>query len=64
MGMSFLHLGFVVIYLSEPMTRGFTTGCSFHVFTSQMKAIFGVSIPRHNGAFKIIYVRESMTKAN
>ncbi|ELU06319.1 hypothetical protein CAPTEDRAFT_122476 [Capitella teleta] len=62
-GMSFLHLGFVVIYLSEPMTRGFTTGCSIHVFSSQLKGIFGVSIPRHSGALKLIYTYRDLILA-
>ena len=54
--MGMLQLGFVVIFLSEPMTRSFTTAAAIHVFTSQLKYLFGVEIPRHGGIFKIVYV--------
>ena len=54
--MGILRLGFVTTYLSEPLTRGFTTGAAVHVFTSQIKNVFGLSIPRYSGPLKIVYV--------
>lgn len=49
------RLGFLTVYLSDPLISGFTTGAACHVFTSQVKHIFGISMGRHNGAFKLVY---------
>lgn len=57
--MGLLRLGFVTIYLSESLTRGFTTGAAMHVFTSQIKHVFGISTGTYNGAFKLVYVSTS-----
>lgn len=54
--MCFLRLGMFASLLSEPLVNGFTTGAAVHVFVSQMKDLFGINIPRHKGAFKIIFV--------
>ncbi|KAL8599589.1 hypothetical protein ACOMHN_065198 [Nucella lapillus] len=50
-----LRLGFLTVYLSDPLISGFTTGAACHVFTSQIKHIFGVEIGRYYGPFKLIY---------
>lgn len=58
--MSFLRLGFLTVYLTEPFISGFTTGAAMHVFTSQLSFIFGLKTPRGiNGAFKLprIYLK-------
>ncbi|XP_064609338.1 prestin-like [Liolophura sinensis] len=49
-----LGLGIVTSYMSEPLVSGFTTGAATHVVTSQVKHVFGVKVPRYNGAFKVI----------
>lgn len=54
--MSFFRLGSLASLLSEPLVNGFTTGAAVHVTVSQLKDLFGIKIPRHKGAFKIIYV--------
>lgn len=54
--MSFLRLGSLSSLLSDPLINAFTTGAAIHVTVSQLKDLFGVQIPRHKGAFKIIYV--------
>jgi len=54
-GMGLLRLGFVTIYLSEPLTRAFTTGAAMHVFTSQVKHVFGISTDNYSGPLKLIY---------
>lgn len=54
--MSFFRLGSLAALLSEPLVNGFTTGAAVHVTVSQLKDLFGVKIPRHKGAFKIINV--------
>lgn len=54
--MSVLQLGHLATLLSEPLVNGFTTGAAVHVLISQLKDLFGVKIPSHKGAFKIIFV--------
>ncbi|XP_033744997.1 LOW QUALITY PROTEIN: prestin-like [Pecten maximus] len=53
--MGLTHLGFVTTYLSDPLVSGFTTGAACHVFTSQIKHIFGITTGRYSGAFKLVY---------
>lgn len=53
--MGVTRLGFVTVYLSDPLISGFTTGAACHVFTSQIKHVFGISTKRYSGAFKLIY---------
>ncbi|XP_038067898.1 prestin-like [Patiria miniata] len=52
--MALFRLGFVTIYLSEPLVRGFTTGAAVHVFTSQFRHLFGVSVKRSTGFFSLV----------
>ncbi|CAH1782637.1 unnamed protein product [Owenia fusiformis] len=54
LGMGILRLGFLTIYLSDPLISGFTTGAAFHVLTSQVKHMFGLNPGRYYGAFKLI----------
>ncbi|XP_047492270.1 solute carrier family 26 member 6-like isoform X2 [Penaeus chinensis] len=50
-----LHLGEVFgRFLSDMLISGFTTGLAFQVLTSQVKSLFGISVPRHSGPFSII----------
>lgn len=56
--MSFFRLGNLSSLLSDPLVNGFTTGAAVHVTVSQLKDLFGIKIPRHKGAFKIIKVSE------
>ncbi len=52
--LSFLRLGFLTVYLTEPFISGFTTGAAIHVFSSQIPLIFGIKTPRSiGGAFKL-----------
>ncbi|RNA41758.1 prestin [Brachionus plicatilis] len=39
---SLLKFGSISKFLSQPLLRGFTTAAAFHVFSSQMKHIFGI----------------------
>jgi len=54
--MGLLRLGFVTIYLSDPLTRGLTTGAAIHVATSQIKHVFGISVHGYQGPLKLVYV--------
>lgn len=52
-----LRLGAVISILSESLISGFTTASAIHVFTSQMKDLFGLTkMPRRNGLFSFILV--------
>ncbi|GAB1289440.1 Prestin [Apodemus speciosus] len=42
------RFGFVAIYLTEPLVRGFTTAAAVHVFTSMLKYLFGVKTKRYS----------------
>uniref|UniRef100_UPI00358FDD1C sulfate transporter-like isoform X2 n=1 Tax=Myxine glutinosa TaxID=7769 RepID=UPI00358FDD1C len=52
--MGIFQLGFVAIYLSEPMLSGFVTGASFVILTSQVKYMLGLHIPRTSGAGSLL----------
>uniref|UniRef100_A0A1B0CWQ8 STAS domain-containing protein n=2 Tax=Lutzomyia longipalpis TaxID=7200 RepID=A0A1B0CWQ8_LUTLO len=52
--MSFLRMGALSSLLSEPLVSGFTTASAIHVIMSQIKDIFGIKLPHHKGAFKIV----------
>jgi solute carrier family 26, other len=51
-----LRLGILSFLLSECLVSGFTTGCAVHVFTSQVKDLLGLDIPRIKGYFKVLKV--------
>nr|XP_046234399.1 prestin isoform X2 [Scatophagus argus] len=50
-----LRFGFVAIYLTEPLVRGFTTAASVHVVVSQLKYLLGVKTKRFSGPLSVIY---------
>ncbi|XP_015261488.1 PREDICTED: chloride anion exchanger [Gekko japonicus] len=43
-----LRIGFIVIYLSQSLISGFTTGAAIHVVVSQLKFILQLPIPGYN----------------
>ncbi|RLW02925.1 hypothetical protein DV515_00006718 [Chloebia gouldiae] len=49
-----LQMGFVAVYLSEPLLGGFVAGSSLTIITSQMKYLLGLKIPRHEGVGSFI----------
>jgi hypothetical protein len=44
------------VVLSDVLVSGFTTGAALHVLTSQLKGIFGMSVPRQTQFPKLIRV--------
>ncbi|KAG7166010.1 Solute carrier family 26 member 6-like 2, partial [Homarus americanus] len=51
------------MFLSDMLISGFTTGVAVHVVTSQVKYLFGISVPRFNGPFRLIYTyKEVVTR--
>ncbi|XP_026333752.1 solute carrier family 26 member 10 isoform X2 [Hyposmocoma kahamanoa] len=47
------RMGAVATLLSEPLVSGFTTAASFNVLASQLKDLFGLTIPKLPGNFKV-----------
>ncbi|KAE8631099.1 hypothetical protein XENTR_v10001079 [Xenopus tropicalis] len=47
--MGIFRLGFLSMYLSEPMLDGFATGASLTILTAQVKYLLGLKIPRSPG---------------
>ncbi|XP_053506099.1 prestin [Ictalurus furcatus] len=50
-----LRFGFVAIYLTEPLVRGFTTAAAVHVLVSQLKYFFGIKTQRYSGPLSVLY---------
>ncbi|CAG5134604.1 unnamed protein product, partial [Candidula unifasciata] len=50
-----MRLGFLTTFLSDPLISGFTTGAAVHVFSSQVKSAFGVTVQQYSGPFKLIF---------
>ncbi|XP_068429842.1 sulfate transporter [Clinocottus analis] len=49
--MGIFQVGFVSVYLSNSLLGGFATGASLTIFTSQIKYLLGLKIPRPQGWF-------------
>lgn len=55
LGMYVLRLGIISSLLADSLVSGFTTAAAVHVFTSQIRDLFGLGdLPRRKGAFKLI----------
>ncbi|KAG8142629.1 hypothetical protein E2320_005837 [Naja naja] len=50
-----LRVGFIVIYLSQPLISGFTTAAAIHVFVSQLKFIFQLPVEPFNKPLGLIW---------
>ena len=48
------RLGALNALLTDPLVSGFTTGAGVHVFTSQIKYVLGLEIPKHIGPGRIV----------
>ncbi|XP_067834161.1 chloride anion exchanger-like, partial [Heptranchias perlo] len=55
LALGLLQVGFIVIYLSDPMISGFTTAAAIHVLVSQLKFVFQLSVPGFSGPLSVIY---------
>lgn len=56
MSLGLLRFGFVAIYLTEPLVRGFTTAAAVHVVVSQLKYLLGVKTKRFSGPLSVLFV--------
>ncbi|CAG0883708.1 unnamed protein product [Darwinula stevensoni] len=52
--MGVLRLGSLTVFLSDTLVSAFTTGAAVHVATSQIRHVFGLLLPRHDGPLKIV----------
>ncbi|KAG5267144.1 hypothetical protein AALO_G00218510 [Alosa alosa] len=63
-----LRFGFVAIYLTEPLVRGFTTAAAVHVFISQLKYLLGIRTQRYSGPLSVLWslgaVLQNITSTN
>ncbi|XP_026532956.1 chloride anion exchanger [Notechis scutatus] len=55
-----LRIGFIVIYLSQPLISGFTTAAAIHVFVSQLKFIFQLPVEPFNKPLGLIWTLKSI----
>ncbi|PSN43443.1 Prestin [Blattella germanica] len=55
-----LRLGIVCSILSGTFVSSFTTGAAFHVFTSQIKELLGISLKPHYGLLTLFYQYEDI----
>uniref|UniRef100_A0A2C9JD61 STAS domain-containing protein n=2 Tax=Biomphalaria glabrata TaxID=6526 RepID=A0A2C9JD61_BIOGL len=62
-GMGLCRFGFVTTYMGDSLVSGFTTGASMHVFTSQIKTVLGISIPRYPNLLNLIYTYIAIFKS-
>ena len=56
--MGLAQLGFITIFLSDPLVSGYTTGAAVHVFTSQLKHITGIDTKTSPGLWRVPRVSE------
>ncbi|NP_958881.1 prestin isoform X1 [Danio rerio] len=57
-----LRFGFLAIYLTEPLVRGFTTAAAVHVSVSQLKYLLGVKTARFNGPLSVVYSLDAVLR--
>ncbi|XP_075064920.1 chloride anion exchanger-like [Mixophyes fleayi] len=50
-----MQVGFIVIYLSDPLISGFTTAAAVQVFVSQLKFILGLKVSNFSGPLALFY---------
>jgi MFS superfamily sulfate permease-like transporter len=50
------RLGILSFLLSECLVSGFTTAAAIHVFTSQVKDLLGLQLPKISGNYEVIKV--------
>ncbi|KAI4455182.1 sulfate transporter [Holotrichia oblita] len=53
--MYILRLGIFTNLLSETLVNGFTCGAAFHVISSQLKDLFGLTFAKRRGYFSVLY---------
>ncbi|OCT87303.1 hypothetical protein XELAEV_18021001mg [Xenopus laevis] len=62
LALGLLKVGFIVIYLSDPLISGFTTAAAVQVGISQIKFILGLKITNFSGPLAMFYTLEDLFK--
>lgn len=60
MVLKLLFLGFLVDFISPPVSAGFTAAISFLIITSQINSLLGLKILAHNFLELIISIAKNM----
>ncbi|XP_053572556.1 chloride anion exchanger-like [Bombina bombina] len=55
LALGLLQIGFIVIYLSDPLISGFTTGAAVQVSVSQIKFLLGIKVANFSGPLAFFY---------
>uniref|UniRef100_A0A8C9W9K6 Solute carrier family 26 member 3, tandem duplicate 2 n=1 Tax=Scleropages formosus TaxID=113540 RepID=A0A8C9W9K6_SCLFO len=55
LAMGLLQVGFIVTYLSDTLISGYTTAAAVHILVSQLKFVFGLTVPGLSGPLSLIY---------
>lgn len=55
LGLYLCRMGVVATLLSDALVSGFTTGAAIHVFTSQVKDLLGLTLPKFPGNFDVLF---------
>lgn len=58
---AFLRLGFLTIYLSDPINKAFTCGAAMHIVSGQVGNILGAPVPSFSGNGKFFLVSYACT---
>lgn len=56
------RMGVMATLLSDSLVSGFTTGAAVHVFTSQVKDLLGITLPKFPGNFDVLYTYFEIVK--
>ena len=56
------QLGFLSVYLSDPLIEAFTSGASIHIITAQLGNLFGVTLVERPSYFSVPKVCELIEK--
>ncbi|KAM4748901.1 chloride anion exchanger-like [Rhinophrynus dorsalis] len=62
LALGLLKVGFIVIYLSDPLISGFTTAAAVQVSVSQIKFLLGLKITNFSGPLAMFYTLEDIFK--
>ena len=61
-------MGSLTVVITDVIVSSFTVGASFHVFTSQVKHVLGLTIPTVSGVGRIVltyfHIGEHLTEVN
>uniref|UniRef100_A0A8C9TWQ6 Solute carrier family 26 member 3, tandem duplicate 2 n=1 Tax=Scleropages formosus TaxID=113540 RepID=A0A8C9TWQ6_SCLFO len=60
LAMGLLQVGFIVTYLSDTLISGYTTAAAVHILVSQLKFVFGLTVPGLSGPLSLIYTLEKV----